>query len=207
MSFGLLVLTTTTLLAAVAHAQVTCSADFSDCLDPVRAAGTNCGTGAYKSALECGAKLFTSTDCQSDTNQLFLAGGMIGMHASCMMVCGTAADCPFDGSQYTAALNKVGSISESERDCLVGLVDCQSGWNKCSAGTCQCTESGIACSRVAAAPCPSFSAEMGGIPSTLATACKQLGKCTVAQCDSAVSSSAPIALVAAISAFLFAMGH
>lgn len=202
MTKGLILLTT---LLGVASGQITCSADFSDCLDPVRAAQGKCGTGAYKSALTCAATLFDNSDCGSDTNQLFLAGGLIGLHSSCRMACDTAADCPFDGPKYAASIAAITEITSSEKRCLTDLVNCQTQWNKCTAASCTCTESAMACSHVAASPCPTFNGMTDGIPSTLSSACKSVGKCTDSQCNSAVTTSAPIALVAAISAvFLLA---
>jgi hypothetical protein len=207
MNTGLILLTTLLATARLAMAQLSCSGDFTACAAPLDVSLEPC-TGAYKKAFECAAKLFNNTECQADADVLFLSGGVIGLHAGCMMLCGTSEQCPFDGApQYLAAVNKVTLISRTEVKCLVDLINCQSSWNKCTASACTCTEGGIACSNVAAAPCPDFGDRKNGIPAVMTNVCKQVDKCTVAQCNNAAVASAPIALVAAISALFFAVGN
>jgi hypothetical protein len=227
----------TALLATAGLATAQTSCNISDCIADLRMSEGACSTGVYKSAMECGAKMFNNTDCQSDDEQLTLAGAMVGMHAGCMMLCKTAAQCPYDGSQYIASVDKITAMaSRKEIDCLIGLINCQTSWNKCTVDACTCTERATTCSHAVAAPCPIIGDPIRGIPAALSGTCKNVTDCVDDQCNgvfvtsasvpisevepppprtavaarmqsSAAVAWAPIALVAAISALFFAVGN
>jgi hypothetical protein len=182
-----------------------CQSNFTECTAPLHESNATCDTGAFKSALTCGAALLENRVCfrGDDDDVMHLNANMLDLHSACMMGCGTAADCPYDGSKFAAALENVDTISSNSKRCIIDLVNCQSMWNACTLtlGSCTCIEDAIACSHGAAAPCPT----LRDVVPAMSKLCKEVGKCTVAQCDSAMTASAPIALVAAISVMFLAL--
>lgn len=209
MSSSIITLTTVILAATLSNAQIVCQSDYADCVTPLNAnrgkpaACSDTGAaGSYSAALKCGAALLTNSDCTADDSRLFITGGQLALHASCMMDCGKASACPYDGAAYKSAVSGVSGV-ERDKKCLADMIDCQTKWDSCSSGICTCTQGGVACTRVAAAPCPDFAMvgmDVPGIPGTLSLVCNSMGKCTSSECNAAssFSASALLAVVASI---------
>jgi hypothetical protein len=210
MSSSIIALTTVILAATLSTTNAqTCQTDYAACIQPLNpnrgmpaACSETHAAGSYGAALKCGASLMLNGDCNADDAQLFITGGQLALHATCMMDCGKVAACPYDGALYKPAVNKV-TGAERDKKCLSELIDCQTKWDACSSSACTCTQGGVACTRVAAAPCPDF-AMMGmdvpGLPGQMTFICNKLGKCSSSECDAAssLSASALLAVVASI---------